>query len=208
MHHQKPLLMALVLVSLLINGCAIGTTRLQVLHDPLDKVDKARQGKILVHTFADKRKEANLEEIGNKRNGFGMVLGHVAVNEGVKLDELLTRYFAEALNAAGYTTVMESSLSADSGRDTFDAVVTGEINEFWMDLYMKVWHKVEVTTMALNPNTHSVVWQKQIQGDESNVLWVGASGEFERVISTALTRALNQATREYASDEFYSAIRK
>lgn len=192
-----------------VSGCAIGTTRLEVTHDPLAKIANMKQGSILVQQFVDKRKEKNLDEIGNKRNGFGMVLGHIGMKEGVKLDVLLTKFFAEALNAAGYNTVIQDTqLTAMNNQTKFDAIVTGEISEFWMDLYMKVWHKVEVNTKALNPRTQSVVWEKRIEADESNVLWVGATGEYERVINAALTRALNQAAQAYASDDFYHAIKK
>lgn len=199
-----------VLITLLIvtvSGCAIGTTRLNVAHDPLANIENKKQGTILVKQFVDKRKENDLTLIGNKRNGFGMVLGHVGMQEGVALDALLTKYFAEALNAAGYSTVVQGVQSAPD-QTPFDAVVSGEIIEFWMDLYMKVWHKVEINTMALNPATQAVVWEKHIAADESNMLWVGATGEFERVVSTALTKALNQAAQAYASDDFTKAIKR
>ena len=41
---------------------------------------------------------------------------------------------------------------------------------------------------------------------ESRVLWVGATGEYERIIREALTKALNKALDEFTSDEFYSSI--
>jgi hypothetical protein len=140
------------LMAFLANGCATGTTRLKVTHDPLDSIANKKQGNILVKTFVDKRKEEDQAFIGNKRNGFGMVLGHVGMEEGVKLDVLLTKYFAEALNAAGYNTVLQSEQEAMPSPARFNAIVTGEIMEFWMDLYMKVWHKVDVNTKALNPS--------------------------------------------------------
>jgi hypothetical protein len=37
---------------------------------------------------------------------------------------------------------------------------------------------------------------------------VGTTSEFEKVISEALTIALNKAAQEFASDEFYNAIKK
>ena len=197
------------LFTLMVSGCALGTTRLTVAHDPLLKIENKKQGNILVKQLVDKRKEKDLEEIGNKRNGFGMVLGHVGMQEGVKLDVLMTQYVAEALNEAGYNVIIEKNQAATVPEPAnYDAIVTGEIVEFWMDLYMKVWHKIEVTTVALNPTTQAVVWEKRFEGDESNVLWVGATGEYERVISAALTKVLNQAAQAYASDDFYKAIKK
>ena len=198
----------MMLLVFIISGCAIGTTRLVVTHDPLASVANKKQGTILVKLFADKRKEQDLDIIGNKRNGFGMVLGHVGMQEGVKLDALMTKYFADALNAAGYNTVVQDAQSAPVPGAQYDAIVTGQIKEFWMDLYMKVWHKVDINTQALNATTQAVVWEKRVEGDESNVLWVGATGEYEKVVAAALTKALNQAAQAYASDDFSTAIKK
>jgi hypothetical protein len=78
-----------------------------------------------------------------------------------------------------------------------------------MDLYMMVWHRVGVKVKAINPATQKVVWEKLIQGAEKRTLWVGATGEFERIVREAVTIALNRAAQEFASDDFYnSAIKK
>ncbi|HXE98528.1 MAG TPA: hypothetical protein VN642_19150 [Dongiaceae bacterium] len=197
----------IVLSAFLLGGCAIGTTHLQVTHEPLERIEAKKQGNIQIKPFIDKRKEDH-QHIGNKRNGFGMVLGHVAPEEGVKLESLLTTYFAEALKEAGYNTVIQDSETAGKQNEVkFDAVVDGEIVEFWLDLYLKVWQNIEVKTRAIQPATQAVLWENTIKADQSNVLWVGATGEFEKVINEALTKALNQAAKEYASDQFQQAIK-
>jgi len=197
----------IVLSAFLLGGCAIGTTHLQVTHEPLERIEAKKQGNIQIKPFIDKRKEDH-QHIGNKRNGFGMVLGHVAPEEGVKLESLLTTYFAEALKEAGYNTVIQDSETAGKQNEVkFDAVVDGEIVEFWLDLYLKVWQNIEVKTRAIQPTTQAVLWENTIKADQSNVLWVGATGEFEKVINEALTKALNQAAKEYASDQFQQAIK-
>lgn len=193
----------ILVLALLTSGCAIGTTRLNVEHAPLEKVAQKGSGTILVKQFVDKRKEAH-EYIGNKRNGFGMVLGHVGLQEGQGLEPLLTRYFADALTEAGYTVVIQGQ--NPNGQVKVDAVVDGEILEFWLDLYMKVWHNMEVRTRALDADGKRVLWEKTIKADQSNVLWIGATGEFEKVISESLTKALNQAAAEYAGNGFRTAI--
>lgn len=195
------------LTVLLLGGCAIGTTQLDVTHEPLARIEARKSGNILVRTFSDKRKEDH-QYIGNKRNGFGMVLGHVGLKDGQTLEGLLTGYFVEALKEAGYNAVAQDGASPDAQQKVrFDAVVEGEILEFWLDLYMKVWHNVEIKTRAVNPATQAVLWEKTVQADQSNVLWIGATGEFERVINEALTKALNQAAADYASNEFQQAVK-
>jgi len=194
-------------LAFLAGGCAGGTTRVKINHEPLDRIQNKKEGNILVKQFVDKRKDT--QYIGNKRNGFGMVLGHIGTEEGVKLETLLTNYFAEALKEAGYNAVIQEVQPAGMPSQVkFDAIVDGEIVEFWLDLYMKVWHNVEVKTKALDPTNQAVLWEKDIKADQSNVLWIGTTGEYEKVISEALTKALNQTAKEFASDEFYKSFKK
>ena len=198
---------SLLLVSaIFFTGCALGTTRLAVAHAPLAQVASKRQGDILVRPFVDKRQQT--EFIGNKRNGFGMVLGHVGTHDGVKVDEVLTQYFIEALKEAGYNAVLDTSAGGASAQNC-SAVIQGEIVEFWMDLYMMVWHRVGVNVKAVNPADQKVLWEKLIKGAENRVLWIGATGEFERIVREAITKALNQAAQDFASDDFFNrAIKK
>jgi hypothetical protein len=190
-----------------LNGCAIGTTNALVSHNPLNMASQQRQGNIFLMKFEDKRNVT--EYIGNKRNGFGMVLGHIGIENPEKIDVLLTNYFAEALQAAGYKVDVEKpeapGLPADK---SYDLVVKGEINEFWMDLYMAVWHSMTIKMMALNPKDKSVLWSKDFHGEQKNVLWIGATGEYEKVIGEAVTNTLNQAVTEFCSEEFYQTVKK
>jgi hypothetical protein len=187
-------------------GCALGVTRVVINHDPLIQVENKSKGDILVSQFKDVRPVK--EYIGNKRNAFGMVLGHIGTQSGVSLTEVLTKYFAEALNQAGYTVVVtkETKVPEGSEKTRFDAMVNGEIREFWMDLYTAVWHYVTVRLIAERPESREVLWEKVVHGEEKRVLWVGATGEYERIIRESLTKALNQAVSEFASDQFRKAI--
>jgi len=191
----------------LLMGCAIGVTRVRIDHDPLIRVENKKEGNILVSEFKDVRPVR--EYIGNKRNAYGMVLGHIGTESGVSLTEILTKYFAEALNQAGYTVAImkETKVPEGSEKIKFDAMLEGEIREFWLDLYMAVWHYVTVRLIAERPESKEVLWEKVVNGEEKRVLWVGATAEYERIIRESLTKALNQAVSEFASDEFRQAIR-
>jgi hypothetical protein len=191
------------LMALILSGCAMGTTRLDVTHDSLNPVINKRQGNILVERFVDVRE--NKEFIGNKRNGFGMVLGHVATLEGVSLEDLLTKYFADALTESGYNVQVAGTKSSDMKAD---AIVVGNIREFWLDLYMKTWHYMTVDLKAIDPSSRKVIWEKEVKGDESNILWIGATSEFERVIRMSLTKALNEAAKQFSADEFSNVVKK
>jgi hypothetical protein len=77
----------IMLLSFLLGGCALGTTELVIGHNELNNVQNKKAGNLLVKKFTDSRK--NTDYIGNKRNGFGMVLGHVGLHDGENLESIL-----------------------------------------------------------------------------------------------------------------------
>ena len=187
----------------ILSGCAIGTTQVKIAHNRIQSVDEKREGTFLVKPFVDVRGVG--KKIGNKRNTFGMVFGHVAPPDGVSIGNLLTEYFVEALHRVGYQADIYDK-TVDYDKETYDAIIEGEIVEFWMDLYMAVWHRVGVKVKALDVLSEKVLWEKLIQGAEKRVLWIGATSEYERIIREAITKALNKAVQEFSSDEFVESV--
>ena len=181
---------------------------MKISHGPLDEVTPQREGTILVKRFVDEREPEQKPYIGNKRNGFGMVLGHVAALEGVEIESRLAEYFAEALRQAGYEAIVADPQAA-TGSDGvhYDAVLEGRIQTFWLDLYMAVWHKVAVNLSLLDQDSQRVLWEGDVEGSEANTLWIGATAEFEKVVRQAMTQALNRAATEFASEDFYQSVR-
>jgi hypothetical protein len=195
-----------VVLAVFLNGCALGVTKLQVTHDPLVQVEKKKEGNILLREFKDTRETDKSEYIGNKRNTFGMVLGNFDSTE--TLEPLLTKYFAEALKNAGYNVIIENLKEGSAPPDfSADAIIEGEISDFWLDLYMAVWQDIAISIKTLEKDTNETLWEKKFVGEETNVLWVGVNSEFEKVIRQALTKVLNEATNEFASDAFYNSIK-
>lgn len=189
-------------------GCAVGVTRVKISHDPLNRVENKKEGNILVNEFQDVRRQAK-EYVGNKRNMYGMVLGHIGPEQGVSLTEVLTNYFVESMQEAGYTVVVSKKTNAPEELEKmkFDAMIDGEIIEFWLDLYMAVWHYNTTKLTARHPDSKEVLWEKVIHGEEKNALWIGATSEYEKVIRQSLTKALNKAASELASEDFSKAVR-
>jgi hypothetical protein len=106
---QVNTVIAIATLGLGIGGCVLGVTKVDVAHSPLSGEMTKREGTVLVKQFSDGRQPGHREHIGNKRNGFGMVLGHIGTQDGVNLEALLTRYFVEALGHAGYNAVLQPS---------------------------------------------------------------------------------------------------
>jgi len=198
-------LVFILLSAFIIGGCAVGTTKLEISHNELNKVSNKKEGNLLVKPFSDSRKDTKY--IGNKRNLYGMVLGHIGSNSNENIESILTKYFAEALQESGYkVTVLNSTSEKYIPIEKYDAIIEGDILEFWMDLYVAVWHKITVDIKATNPNTEKVLWQNQIAGGEKRVLWVGSTGEFERIVREAITNTLNTALEKFTSNDFYNSI--
>jgi hypothetical protein len=135
-----------------------------------------------------------------------MVLGHVAVPEGQSLEGILSQFFVEALQRAGYRAVLaetETSMPAD-----FHPIgmIDGDIETFWLDMYMATWHSI-VIDIRLSDLSDTVLWEGRVEGDESNVLWVGVNAEFEKVIRQALDEALDQAATDFGSAAFQEQVR-
>lgn len=82
-------------------------------------------------------------------------------------------------------------------------VLEGDVHEFWLNLFMATWHNVGID-LKLKNRSGAVVWEKKVEGSETNVLWIGLNAEIEKVIRQAVNKALNQAVKEFASDDFAS----
>lgn len=195
MNHRILPLLGLLTASLL-SSCAIGTTKINVNHGPLQTASVQRGSTIYVRQFTDSRKIEDKTSIGNKRNGFGMVLGGFSVKGGKTVAQTMTDHVADALRAAGYNAVVEGS-----GHAAGAPVLEGDVYEFWLDLFTAVWHNVGVD-LKLKNQAGATVWQKRVKGTETNVLWIGVNSEIEKVVRQAIDKMLNEAVTEFSSDAF------
>ncbi len=195
----------LILPLQIITACALGTTHIRVNRTPFDGEPSPKSGDLVVRTFRDLRAGDRRPYIGAKRNGYGMVLGHLAVPEDESLEKILSRYFVETLQEAGYRALLAETEMPTP--DDFDPVafVDGDIVTFWLDMYMVAWHNIAID-VRLSDLSDRVLWEDHIVGDESNVLWIGLNSEFEKVIRQALDEALEQAGAEFGGADFDAQV--
>ncbi len=191
-------------------GCA--PKLIYIAHEPLNPVENKKDGKILIKQFVNKAetKEPIMLGVSEEQKKQSE---KIRESEKVFLGMLMTSFFAEALEEAGYQVAFqEEQPSVSQNQVKFDAIIAGEIWGFNIEgneksklfLYSKLWVKVE----ALDPANQKVLWKKQFIGEQKNVNHLNEAAEFNRVIREAATKALNQAVTEFASDEFYRAIKK
>jgi hypothetical protein len=204
-------LLLFICLSILVGGCAgasTGHTSVNISHDPLQQITNKKKGELLFNQLVDSRPPDKKMSFGSyKPTTFTSV--SIGLPDGVKLEPLVTKCFAEALKEAGYDVVIsDSTVSPGPGNNKFDAVINGEITRFSLAAHMKVWVNLDVKITALDPTSKKQLWEKTIHGDKTNTLWVASTSELEQVFKEAMTAALNKAAQEFASDEFYNAIKK
>lgn len=191
----------------LTTACAFGTTPVDVTRSPFGGGSPPREGDIAVRTLEDLRPVDRRPYVGAKRNGYGMVLGHLSVPPGRTLTEILSGHLVEGLQHAGYRAALEGAGSDDVPED-FDPVafLEGDVHDFWLDMYMATWHNADLG-IRLRDGNDELLWEGRYKGDESNVLWLGLTPEFERVIRQALDKALHSAVADFSHEDFAAQIR-
>ncbi len=137
--------------------------------------------------------KADWREIGNVRNGFGMVMSHVyALNdpslwlvESLKMD--LESQGAKVVDAAQ--------------SDSADISISGKIDFCRVDIYMKIWGDL-VVDLELQPKNGSPA-HAVLHTDGGTVGWVGATSEFykplrecRQKLSWLLTQEISKALKQ------------
>lgn len=189
------------LIGILLTGCA---SVLEVTHSPLDPITQKRKGTIHIHQFTDSRKR-DQRYIGYSTDQYRIIIRKHGIQGGKSLEVAVTEFFAEALKQAGYDVIIQSADGTLSKNNTeADAVLRGEINEFWLQTApMRAWQQINIDLRLLDKNDEQVVWKINIHGDEIKTSWIGRLGStYEKTISEALDQVLNRAATEFASDNF------
>lgn len=195
-------------ISAFLTGCAYGTSKVELSHSPLAPVMQKRSGTILIHQFTDKRTR-DRAYIGTKRDGFGMPVGKIIIKDNKPLDLTMTRFFAEALEHAGYDIIIEpaGSNSASNNHTNIGAVLRGDIKEFWSDPYPTGWHDISISLELSDKEDQQVIWKKSIIGKNMRVVWIGKKSELEEVIRQAMDNALNNAAAQFTTDDFFQHVK-
>jgi hypothetical protein len=215
------LLLSASIMGILTYGCSHRAyIRLKISHEPFyNIIENKREGNILVIQFVDKRPNKYIAAFLYKTVGVKADIFYVT-EEGVKLEALLTSYFVETLKEVGYNVVFKEQLSGDIlSQNKYDAIILGQIEEFWFDFpnitdtASEFYGRIRIKIKALDPNGQNVLWEKDFTKEKHGIipyhpLNKNSVKEIEKEFRIALTDLLNQALRDFASEEFYKAIKK
>jgi hypothetical protein len=149
----------------------------------------SEQSKTWDKEFSALHKSTTLKDwhqIGNVRNGFGMVLSYVyALNDP---GEWLVQTLAMDLESQG-AKVVDASQS-----ETADVILSGTINFCRVDSYMKIWGDL-VVDLELKPKNGSAV-HALLHTSGGGLAWVASTAEFYGPIRESRQKFSWLVTRE------------
>gem|GEM_PF-5785399 len=226
------LLLSASIMGILTYGCSSSAyIRLKISHEPFyNIIENKREGNILVIQFVDKRPNKYIAAFVYKTVGVKADIFYVT-EEGVKLEALLTNYFVETLKEVGYNVVFKEQLSGDIlSQNKYDAIILGRIEEFRFGFRNKVDASSEIVTririkiQVLYPEGEEVIygakatrfkilWEKDFTKEKRGIIYYhpltkNSVKGIEREFRIALNDILYQALKDFASEEFYKAIKK
>ena len=127
-----------------------------------------------------------------------------------KLGPLLTGYVADALQHAGYETVIQSATSgAPDGIDSVDGIIEGQIEVFWLNREAPAsWHSVRLSLSLVEEPKGRTHWHRSFESRKTRYFFFPDRADYEMVIREALDKALSDMVDAFASNEFYTQLRK
>jgi hypothetical protein len=132
----------------------------------------------------------------------------ILVEEETSITTTMTRGLSEVLKEAGYTPILPGPSSAPSDNTTIGvAVLEGEIREFCLRPSWTTKQVVRINLRLKDALGERLLWEKELQGEDSKFIGLWNVGEFEEVIQKALDKVLRQAGKEFASEQFYLKVK-
>ncbi len=195
-------------------GCASDAIRLSAVHSPLLRSRPQRDGVLFVRQLEDARLQQMRRFVGSsggERAGSPPIWNSALILEGdQKLGPLLTGYVADALQHAGYETVIQSATSSAPDRiDSVDGIIEGQIEVFWLNQSLPaVWHSVRLSLSLVEEPTGRTRWHRSFESRKTRTAFFPDRADYELVIREALDQALSDMVDAFASNEFYNQLRE
>jgi hypothetical protein len=201
-------LLACALTHFLISNCAPAAARISLTHDPLPNPPEKRHGIVVLERFTDERPPFRCGNfVGNKRNSYGAIIGYIAL-DGASIDSVWTGLVGDALQHIGYTVVYSTTAASTTAEKATAPVMTGQISECWVDMYMVANAQIKIGLNLLTPDIKDTLWKANISGGKVNLVWIGLNSEYENVYKGAINYALDSAQEKFYSEEFAKKLNR
>ena len=177
-------LLAIFGMAAILGACATGTTDISMaMNDDIAKAGLLSEAPATVVTITatDAREDEKRDRIGDKRNGYGMVMGKIGTTEPV--ESVVQRVVNETFSANGHTV----SKSADEGGLSIET----EVTNFWFDyktglVTVEFFGDIQVLLKVIDPATETVIYEEKFKGYHSEKTGGGLSKTWTKVMDAAL----------------------
>ena len=181
------LLMGCLLYALVGTGCAFGDRHVTLFYEPAEDMTTTMDGQIAIVTFEDERPRDRMHDVGEVRNGFGMVTADVRIDTKEDQGNIqdvgawVADSLSKELTLAGATVQRVDSISEASG---YPVVISGTISKLWVNMYMQYDSKIRTDVKIVRRG--SVVFDEPVKGDYETIVWVASVSEYEKTLTKTL----------------------
>ncbi|HEY7798502.1 MAG TPA: hypothetical protein VIA80_07050 [Hyphomonadaceae bacterium] len=176
-------IIAAALAGLSLTACAMGTTNISLAKAPIARpalLAEAPSRMVAITQITDSRDETMRDRIGDKRNGYGMVMGKIGTTEPVP--DVVKKVLTDTFTANKHKVVTDAAGA--------NVKVDAEITKFWFD------YKVGLVTveffadaqvrMSVKDANNAEIFKHDFKGYASEKTAGGLSDVWTRVMDAAL----------------------
>ncbi len=181
------LLLGCLLFALAGTGCAFGDRHVTLTYEPAKDMTTKIDGQIAVVTFEDLRPRDRVQDVGEVRNGFGMVTADVRIDTKKDQGNIqdIGAWVADALSQeltlAGAAVRRVDSVSQASG---YPVIVSGTISKLWVNMYLQ--YDAKLRTDVKITRHGSVVFNEPVKGDHESLAFFLSKDEYQQALTKTL----------------------
>ena len=206
----KRIMLACILL-LPISGCAFGTDYVHLdRYTPQAPAERPGEGvTVYVAKAVDSRENSY---IGEKRNGFGMHTGNVAIEEGESLTSIITGSVSDCLSAYGYIVKGAEDVGQPGAAGRPARVLSTSIDELWVWPVAGFWTVDAASKMRLvftlkDQGSEQVLWSKEVFGsDKASSAFGVTTGLYEESLGKTVSAVMKDFQGAISSAKFKVAL--
>ena len=168
-------------------GCAFGDRSVRYDYKPVMSLKAATPRPVVVLPILSGRNLTDERQIGQVRNGYGMITAKVLCADG-DASAWVRRALSAELEQTGYS-ITESPVPPEQG-----VSVGGTVREFNTDMYVSFTTRLRVQFVVKRGNKTTL--DKEFVVDEGGSGLVASAGEYEELTTAALKKLMRRAIPE------------
>lgn len=224
-------LFGLVILLVLLMGCAFGTDRIK-LYDPLTYKPTAEERVKLAYADAPEIKpfvgetirltikkikdnRPDISKIGVKKNSYGMVTGSVDVEKGVVFLDIFTNNLIKCFELAGYEVIPTKKLgmTSEADKENIKGSIDADIRVFWVEFMPGFWTVAAVSNVIFEirlfeSDTGREIWREIFRGEGKVSGMAVTRGMYEKSINIAYSEAMMNLYKAISDEKMRRIFKK